>query len=886
MPQSKFSYLCLSFLLHYLIIPIASDHSAPPYTPTENITLSCGFSGNSIPSLDGRIWIGDIQQLQNNPSVTSATAQPPPSITVPYFTARLSRSVFTYLFPQVTAGKKFIRLYFYPATYQNFERSKALFSVKLGSYTLLHEFNASVTSDADANLSDTIQREFCISIEDDQGLNITFVPSPTDLEAYAFINGIEIVSMPPYLYYTPAEEENPGFEFIGQPNNLARIENNSALEMLYRINVGGADISPAKDTGMFRMWLADDDYLTVPGSSVLPVNLTIHLLFNRIAPYTAPEEVFRTARTMGKDKATNKNYNLTWEFPVDYGFEYLVRLHFCEFQPEISKAGDRVFLIYIDNQIAEKRFDVISSAGGKGVPIYMDYAVWMPSAQGKEKKLNLSVALQANPADWQTAYNDAILNGIEIFKLSDFNRNLAGPNPDPLPMTPTTTAPPSQLFKKQTRVRALKILGGVVSGVVVLSIIGFLVFRRAKRVERGGSSDRTTWWHPFSFSKTKSTQASGSGTSLPSDLCRYFSLTEIRAATNNFDDVFIVGVGGFGNVYKGCMDDGATLVAIKRLNPGSQQGAHEFKTEIEMLSQLRHLNLVSLIGYCNDGGEMILVYDYMAQGTFRDHLYNTDNPPLSWEQRLEICIGAARGLHYLHRGAKQTIIHRDVKTTNILLDEKWVAKVSDFGLSRIGPTGVSMSHVSTVVKGSIGYLDPEYYRRQRLTEKSDVYSFGVVLCEVLCGRPPLIRNADKEQLSLAEWTRQRYRRGKLDEIVDPFLKGKIAPECLEKFGEIAVNCMLDDGMERPSMNDVVWGLEFALQLQESKNHKKPATSDHCDEGLTSSSGRAESNGKSGRVNRSMVSDSFTYGTTFSESLWILKDDKEDAWSLATNLSTI
>jgi len=167
------SLLFLSFLFHYLIIPIASDHLAPPYTPTENITLSCGFSGNSIPSLDSRIWIEDIKQLQNNPSVTSTTAQPPPSITVPYFTARLSCSVFTYVFPQVTAGKKFIRLYFYPATYQNFERSKALFSVKLDSYTLLHKFNASVTSDADtdadANLLNTIQREFCISIEDDQG---------------------------------------------------------------------------------------------------------------------------------------------------------------------------------------------------------------------------------------------------------------------------------------------------------------------------------------------------------------------------------------------------------------------------------------------------------------------------------------------------------------------------------------------------------------------------------------------------------------------------------------------------------------------------------------------------------------------------------------------
>ncbi|XP_057971594.1 receptor-like protein kinase FERONIA [Malania oleifera] len=792
-------YLCPTFLLCHFLIYVAGDFQK--FT-TENITIDCGSSGNVSNWQDHRMWTGDTEtsslftlEERSKPkvSVASSATQPPRTASqIPYSTARISGHEFRYIFP-VTAGQKFIRLHFFPASYPgNFDRSKAFFSVQANHFTLLRNFSVALT--VDHLKSEVMFREFCINVEKDETLNITFSPSPTPPDSYAFINGIEIVPMPSNLYYSATNSS--GIKFVGQ-QNFFRVENKFALETVYRLNVGGKDISPPNDTGMYREWSRDDDFLPPELPGVLPLNSSIQPSFGIIANYSAPVEVYRTARSMGMNKTKNLSYNLTWKLPVDPGFNYLVRLHFCEFEPNVTKESDREFHIYIANQTAEPYADVISWSGGNGVPVYKDYAV---SLQNQE---SLYVALHPN-AESRTKYSDAILNGLEVFKISNSYDSLAGPNPNPTPLTP----PPfnagisfSGRENAKMRTKTIAAAAAAFSLILALFLIWVFVIRQRKRAEDESVS-------------SSDTLLPAKDQSLPIGLCRHFSLSEIRAATKDFESALVIGVGGFGDVYKGHIDGGATTVAIKRLKPGSRQGAHEFRTEIEMLSQLRHVHLVSLIGFCNDGGEMILVYDYFSRGSLRDHLYKTDNAPLTWKQRLAICLGAARGLHYLHAGAKRTIIHRDVKTTNILLDSKWVAKVSDFGLSKMGPNNAANAHVTTVVKGSFGYLDPEYFRRQQLTEKSDVYSFGVVLLEVLCGRPPLNQTLPKEQVSLAEWGRICYQSGTLEQIVDPHLNGQIASECLKIYGEIAVNCLVDEGIRRPSMGDVVGSLEFAMSLQE------------------------------------------------------------------------
>ncbi|TYJ09905.1 hypothetical protein E1A91_A11G171600v1 [Gossypium mustelinum] len=732
------------FLLLHLLFSFTSAVNSAAYTPTDYILLDCGApSSSNLVSEDGRKWVTDERSKFATSNSENAS-------------------------PKSTATSAYLAL------------------------------------SAENGRPASLIKEFMVPCFETEKLIVTFSPSPN---SFAFVNGIEVVSMPKGMY-VKHQEDSVSFVNSKIPFD---IPDATAFETVYRLNVGGATVANVNDTGMFRTWRDDSPYIFGAALGTVPSRFNVTIKYTNDTPaYTAPATIYTTSRTMGPEPKINMNINLTWNFYVDGGFNYLLRLHFCETQSEVTKAGQRVFDIFINNQTAEHDADVINWSGGNNIPVYKDYVLLTPSDGHSKQTLWLALH-PTKPA----RYQDTILNGLEIFRLNKSDGSLAVPNPE----SSSSPSPPSPSVRKNKKGCSLVMIItiAVFSGVFALSLIicVFIYKHKVRRVKDLAVSEPKSSWAqlPCPSNSTCTTSVS----LLPSDLCRRFSIVEIKEATLNFDEQFIIGSGGFGHVYKGCIDGGSTTVAIKRLDSSSRQGIREFQTELELLSKLRHVNLVSLIGFCDDLGEMILVYEYMARGTLRDHLYKTKNPPLPWKRRLEICIGAARGLQYLHAGVKQAIIHRDIKSTNILLDENWVAKVSDFGLSRLGPTDMFQSHVSTVVKGSVGYVDPEYYRKQQLTEKSDVYSFGVVLFEVLCARPAMIPGLPKDQISLARWAKICLKRGSLESIVDPNLMGDISPLCLKKFGELAESCIKDEGIERPLMNEVVWGLEFALQMQESGN---------------------------------------------------------------------
>ncbi|VFQ99799.1 unnamed protein product [Cuscuta campestris] len=783
---------------------------------SNSIAISCGSSANLI-ALNGRLWVGDNSFSLTGQSWTSRAQHKASFLIdpVPYQTARASRREFSYMFP-VKPGQKFIRLHFNPAPYKGFKKPTALFTVRIGPYTLLRSFSPSLA--ADSLGVKILHKEFCVNVKESEDLlTITFTPSSQEEDVYyAFVNGIEIVSMPTGLYFT--QEGDLGSHVVGQKHRFY-IDNSTTLEMVRRLNVGGHSISSTEDGSMFRDWEDDNSYLLIGGGGAgASIETAMKIKYPEIMQQkarVAPLSIYQTARTAGvlpgKQQKMNVIHNrLTWIIPVDLGFRYLVRLHFCEFDPEILARGERQFRILINNEIAEDNADVVKWSGVHGIAVYRDYVATVGGDRVKERE-NLLITLQPTSNELCCKRRDGILNGLEIFKLSNPDNSLAGA---------AQRSVSKKIPERQEEVSFDRKNAIATAFTVALVFLNIAIYH-LRRLSQENSTMRNR--EPSSVDQT----------------FRQFSLEEIRLTTNNFSPKFVIGAGGYGNVYKGCMDGGKMVVAIKRLKEGSKQGDNEFWTEIKLLSKARNEHLVSLIGFCNEEKEMMLVYEYMPRGTLEDHLHKFSNHPLSWERRLKILIGAARGLHYLH-ASYHKVIHRDVKSSNILIDENWVAKISDFGLSKMGPGNESFTHVSTNVKGTFGYFDPEYFLTRRLTTKSDVYSFGTVLLEVLTGRPALDKRLLEEQKSLVTWAVDFIRKGEVDEIVDPGLAGQVSRTCLNEFVIIARRCLHRHPRKRPDMDHVVTSLELVLVLQQEEEEDGVIdTGVHSSDGSISFNNRSE-----------------------------------------------
>ncbi|KAK1426794.1 hypothetical protein QVD17_15474 [Tagetes erecta] len=312
-----------------------------------------------------------------------------------------------------------------------------------------------------------------------------------------------------------------------------------------------------------------------------------------------------------------------------------------------------------------------------------------------------------------------------------------------------------------------------------------------------------------------------------------FSFSDLKTSTRNFRPDSVLGEGGFGSVFKGWIDEqsfAATkpgtgmVIAVKKLNQESFQGHREWLAEVNYLGQFSHPNLVQLIGYCLEDEQRLLVYEFMPRGSLENHLFRRGSyfQPLSWSLRLKAALGAAKGLAFLH-SAKTKVIYRDFKTSNVLLDSNYNAKLSDFGLAKDGPIG-DKSHVSTRVMGTYGYTAPEYLATGHLTSKSDVYSFGVVLLEMISGQRAIDKNRQFGKHSLVEWAKPYMaHKRKVLRVIDSRLEGQYTLEAAHAVANISYRCLSIEPRFRPSMAEVVKELE---KLQEPKETRPRRHSSH------------------------------------------------------------
>ncbi|XWS38065.1 hypothetical protein CRYUN_Cryun19dG0099000 [Craigia yunnanensis] len=501
----------LMFLGFLLIAPVSAG--IPPYVPTDSISLDC--SSSIFPS--SVKMSRSPSEFKHNSSVISRIYNiDSNSFQYPKTFPCIFRKQTTYTFT-VSTGPKFIRLHFQPIENTVLDISKALFSVSVAGYNLL---STSKFSEHNLHVGYAI-REFCINI-DGQTVNVTFTPSLEISGSYAFVNKIEVVSMPSNLYI---KEDFP-LPFVGYPSRNYNIRNSRALEMMHRVNIGGDSIPPEEDTGMFRHWIEDAGYL-IGGKSSSTIKSKVAINFSSLVPaYTAPKKVYASARIV-----TIEGNFAKWSFPIDSGFYYLVRLHFCDISGWIE-ASEGVFHVSINNHTVEDQANVIHWSHRAAIPIYRDYIVNFSRHREGIEYLSVAIGLLSGSDD---IFGLPILNGVEIFKLSDLYNNLAGPHP--------FGTRNGHKFARSSEYKDLKLVIAMWSfmGFDMVIILLCLMFLQlpydlwpSLLVPLPPSKLE---WQRKTFMQKQT-----------SDTCRCFSLAEMKAATDYFSNNLLIGAGGFGKV--------------------------------------------------------------------------------------------------------------------------------------------------------------------------------------------------------------------------------------------------------------------------------------------------------------------------------------------------
>ncbi|KAD1001276.1 hypothetical protein R6Q59_004561 [Mikania micrantha] len=302
----------------------------------------------------------------------------------------------------------------------------------------------------------------------------------------------------------------------------------------------------------------------------------------------------------------------------------------------------------------------------------------------------------------------------------------------------------------------------------------------------------------------------------------WFTLRDLEQATHRFSNENVIGEGGYGVVYKGSLING-TEVAVKKLLNNLGQAEKEFRVEVEAIGHVRHKNLVRLLGYCMEGTQRMLVYEYVDNGNLEQWLHGDTQEcgVLTWEARMKVLLGIAKALAYLHEAIEPKVVHRDIKSSNILIDHDFNGKLSDFGLAKLLDSGES--HINTRVMGTFGYVAPEYANTGMLNEKSDIYSFGVLLLEAVTGRDPVDYNRVATEVNLVEWLKMMVGNRRAEEVVDPNLDPKPSTHALKRALLVALRCVDPDSGKRPKMSQVVRMLDSDFPYREERRNRRSRT---------------------------------------------------------------